>query len=133
MNRTTTAILNNYMKKIIFALCFINMFALLTSCHKEADYSLGVGESFTLRLYSLPPGFWEWENQSQTDVVSMHIVNEDEYCSDDTVQAIDYFNYPIGFGAFTIFAFTGEKKGYAVVRMVNEQNQSRVNFTVQVE
>lgn len=108
------------------------MIALLTSCHKEADYVLGIGESFTLKLFSLPPGFWEWENQ--TDVVSMHIDNEIDFCPDDTVQDIDFLlNYPIGLGSFTTFVFTGEKKGYTVVRMVNERNQERINFSVCVE
>lgn len=110
---------------------FLIISVMFTSCHKEADYSIQIGEVCSLCLFEDPSTdyIWEWENQEHTDVVMMYRERIEVHLPPDT-NSLTYIG--------TLLYFKGLKKGHTVVNLVYAKDapkelQRRVFFTIQVE
>ncbi|MBO4489166.1 MAG: protease inhibitor I42 family protein [Bacteroidales bacterium] len=104
---------------------------MLVSCHKEADYTIQIGETCSLCLFEDPSTdyVWEWENQDQSDVVMMYRDRIEAHLPPDT-NGLTYL--------CTNFNFKGLRKGQALVKLAYAKEapkelQRRLFFTIRVE
>ena len=118
--------------RLIIPLYALFLAFVMTSCQKEADYVLHIGESFGIELVEFTSinYTWEWENQYETDVVSMSSYYVNSYPNTPIT------DIPLGGNSNRVFVFKGEKKGFVNVRMVQAKGspdfQQRINFSIRV-
>ena len=126
-------------KNLVFVCVVCILLFLCSSCQKEADYVLHVGEwlSITLVRDRSQCHYWEWEDTDKTDVVSMvRNCMCDDVVPDTTVVVVDT-NYILGeLRPYENYCFYAEKKGFVMVNMVyakgNPDFQRTIHFSIRV-
>ncbi len=124
--------------RILLTTIVTSVIVLVTiSCNRnDADFILHVGETCEIILWQYDyPGFdWIWENQSETNVVSMY---KYDYTTQTSASVSDTVLID-GLGGPVAYCFRGEKKGWANICLVRHlgdgepENRQRIHFSIRV-